>query len=123
MREAADGAAVSEQKCPICDRPGDYTWQGDRADQCEMWTIITAGRCNPNMSAIEDCYKHARPWRKKFEASQLELADVKAKLAAAQGALSRLPEKQVRRMPNGGPSIATEVPDTWATFPDDARIE
>lgn len=83
-----------------------------------MWTIITAGRCSPNMSAIEDCYKHARPWRKKFEASQLELADTKAKLAAAQGALSRLHAKQI--------TVATRHDDRGRLadmFPDDARIE
>ena len=98
---------MSDRPCPVCERPGNYTWQGNREEQCEMWTTMEYGRCHPSQSAFNDCYRHAKPWRQKFLGAMAEIAELKLKLATAQRALSRHHEAQAGK----------------DMFPDNARIE
>lgn len=103
--------------CPVCDRIASADAYEDDGG-CAMWATMLGRRCIPSVSEFNKCYARAKPWREKFDASQLELADVKAKLAAAQGALSRLHAKQIE--------VVTRRDDRGRLadmFPDDARIE
>ncbi len=77
-----------DSKCPVCDRkPSQDSYEDDGG--CAMWTTMLGRRCIPSMSEFTTCYRRAKPWHEKFDAAQLEIEDLKKRLKAAQGALSR----------------------------------
>lgn len=84
--------------CPICDLPGDPPngdrWQGNDDNYCERFHLSRSGLQND--FATRRCVSKGQAWRKRFLASQEELAETKRQLKAAQKALSRHHDAQLK---------------------------
>jgi hypothetical protein len=78
------------KRCPVCDLPpGDDVYGRLDAKVCHMWGVATYGRCTPSWDAMTWCMRRGKDRREQIAALEVEVADLKNKLKAAQGALAR----------------------------------